>query len=137
VITAVDTNILLDLLLSDPAFGAKSEAALRKASQEGALMICEVVYAELAGLFPNRAALEAFLRETGIQLKASSPETLWKSGELWRNFCLHRPPTAAVARRIIADFLIGAHALVHAEQLLTRDNDFYHTVFAGLRLASP
>ena len=136
-ITAVDTSVLLDLLLHDPSFGTRSEAALRKASNEGALMICEVVYAELAGLFPTQAALEAFLRDTGIQLKSSSPETLWKVGELWRRFCVERPRHAAVARRVVADFLVGAHAMLHAEQLLTRDQDFYHRAFVGLRLASP
>ena len=136
-ITAVDTSVLLDLLLQDPSFGARSEEALRKASHEGALMICDVVYAELAGLFPGQAALEAFLRETGIQLKPSTPEMLWKAGELWRRFCVDRRRHSAVARRILADFLIGAHALLQTERLLTRDKDFYHSVFAGLRIASP
>ena len=136
-ITAVDTNVLLDLLLQDPSFGARAEEALRAASKDGALVVCEIVYAELAGLFPSHEALEAFLRETGIQLKPSSPDSLWKAGELWRRFCVERPRHAAVARRVVADFLVGAHAMLHAEQLLTRDTDFYHTVFAGLRLACP
>jgi predicted nucleic acid-binding protein len=137
VITSVDTSVVLDLLLQDPVFGARSEEALRKASKEGALIVCEVVYAELAGLFPNHAALDAFLRETGLQLKPSGPDILWKAGELWRRFCLNRPRRAAMARRILADFLIGAHAMLQAERLLTRDRDFYRSVFAGLRLASP
>jgi predicted nucleic acid-binding protein len=137
VITAVDTSVLLDLLLHDPSFGTKSEAALRHVSREGALIICDVVYAELAGLFPSQAALEAFLRETGIQLKPSSPQILWKAGALWRRFCLERPRQTAVSRRILADFLIGAHAMLHAEQLLTRDQDFYRGVFAGLRITAP
>ena len=136
-ITAVDTSVLVDLLVRDPAFWTRSEAALRTVSNEGALVICEVVYAELAGLFPSHEALDTFLRETGIQLKSSSQDTLWKAGELWRRFCVDRPRQAAVARRIVADFLIGAHAMVHAERLLTRDTDFYHAVLAGLRLASP
>ncbi|MBI3323938.1 MAG: PIN domain-containing protein [Candidatus Omnitrophica bacterium] len=136
-ITAVDTNVLLDLLLQDPSFGTRSEEALRDASKQGALIICDVVYAELAGLFPSQAALEAFLRETSIQLKSSSPEILWKAGELWRRFCLDRPRQTAIARRIIADFLIGAHAMLQAEQFLTRDKDFYRAVFSGLRLAHP
>lgn len=101
------------------------------------MIICEVVYAELAGLFPNHAALGTFLHETSIQLKSSSPEMLWKAGELWRRFCVDRPRHSAVARRILADFLIGAHAMLQAEQLLTRDKDFYRAVFTGLRLISP
>ena len=80
-ITAVDTSVLLDLLLQDASFGTKSEEALRKASREGALVICDVVYAELAGLFPSQAALEVFLRETSIQLRPSNPAILWRSQE--------------------------------------------------------
>ena len=136
-ITAVDTSVLLDLLLQDPSFGARSEEALRKASREGALVICDVVYAELAGLFPSQTALDGFLRETSIQLRPSNPAVLWKAGELWRRFCLDRPRHSTIARRILADFLIGAHAMLQAEQLLTRDRDFYHTVFTGLPLHVP
>ena len=135
-ITAVDTSVLLDLLLQDPSFAISSEEALRKASKDGALVICEVVYGELAGLFPSRPALDDFLRETGIQLRPSSSEILWKAGELWRRFCLERARPAAIARRILADFLIGAHAMLQAEQLLTRDQDFYRSIFVGLQLAS-
>ena len=134
-ITAVDTSVLLDLLLQDPTFSATSEETLRKASKDGALIICEVVYAELAGLFPSQAALDTFLRETSIQPKPSNAEVLWKAGALWRRFCLERPQRSAIARRIIADFLIGAHAMVQAEQLLTRDKGFYRAVFEGLRFA--
>ena len=133
--TAVDTSVLLDLLLQDPSFGARSEEALRKASKAGALIVCEVVYAELAGLFPSQAALEAFLRDAGLQLRPSGSEVLWKAGELWRRFCLDRPRHATITRRILADFLIGAHAQLLAEQLLTRDKGFYRAVFVGLRLA--
>lgn len=135
-ITAVDTSVLLDVLLQDPSFGRRSEDALRKASKDGALIICEVVYAELAGLFPSQAALEGFLRETNIQLRPSSSEMLWKAGELWRRFCLDRPRRSTIARRILADFLIGAHAMLLAEQFLTRDQDFYGAVFTGLQLTA-
>lgn len=136
-ITAVDTSVLLDVLLPDPTFGPASRERLRAASRQGALLICEVVYAELAGCFPKHEALDEFLQHTGIQLRPSDPQTLWHAGALWRRFCVDRPHHAALARRILADFLIGAHAMRQAEQLLTRDQDFYHKVFAGLRFLSP
>ena len=63
-------------------------------------------------------------------------KSIRKAGELWRRFCLERPRHAAVARRIVADFLIGAHALLQAERLLTRDQGFYRNVFAGLQLTA-
>lgn len=134
-ITAVDTSVLLDVLLQDPSFAASSEAALRGASQKGALIICEVVYAELAGVFPTQPALETFLRESGLQLRPSEPATLWTAGDLWRRFCLQRPRHPMTARRILADFLIGAHASLHGDSLLTRDKGFYRATFSTLRLA--
>ena len=113
-ITAVDSNILFDLLLDDPLFAVPSENALNKASREGALVICEAVYAEVAGFFPGRSVLEVFLQEAGIRKSPSTPETLFKAGHLWRQTGLKRPHGAAAPRRILADFLIGAHALVQA-----------------------
>jgi hypothetical protein len=46
-ITAVDTNILLDILLPDESFYEASVLALEGAASSGSLVICDLVYAEL------------------------------------------------------------------------------------------
>jgi len=53
VITALDTNVLLDLFLADRTHGSASRAALRDAYDAGGLVACEVVWAEVATFFPN------------------------------------------------------------------------------------
>jgi predicted nucleic acid-binding protein len=44
--TAVDSSVLLDVLGADPEFGEASREALRSAHDAGALVACEVVWAE-------------------------------------------------------------------------------------------
>lgn len=56
-ITAIDTNILLDILAPDPEFLDESVAALEEAARAGSMIICDQVYAELLGvLTASRAA---------------------------------------------------------------------------------
>lgn len=134
-ITAVDSSVLFDVLLDHPLFEASSKDALRETSGEGALIVCEAVYAEIAGHFSRKSDLDIFLREAGIRLSPSAPETLFKAGHLWKQAGLKRPHGLASSRRLLADFLIGAHALLQAERFLTRDKGFYRSTFSGLRLA--
>lgn len=134
-ITAVDSSVLFDVLLDDPLFESPSEEMLSRVSGEGTLVICEAVYAEVAGHFLKKSDLDIFLQETGVQLSPSTPETLSKAGHLWRQADLKRSHRASPARRLLADFLIGAHGLLQAERLLTRDKGFYRSAFSGLRLA--
>jgi len=42
-----------------------------------------------------------------------------------------------VRDRIVADFLVGGHALILSDRFLTRDRDFYRDYFKGLRVISP
>ncbi len=47
-ITAFDTNVLLDILIPDDKHLAKSKRMLDEYVLKGQLIICEIVYAELA-----------------------------------------------------------------------------------------
>ena len=153
-ITAVDTNVLLDLLVPDAPDAAASQARLDEAYSSGALAICEVVYAELAARFPSQQELDQFLGDTGLRVTHSTPRALWIAGQTWRRYSTRRPQGLLCPRcgtrqivtcprceahivprqHVLADFLIGAHALEQADRLLTRDRGYFATYFPGLRL---
>jgi predicted nucleic acid-binding protein len=41
------------------------------------------------------------------------------------------------AKRVLSDFLIGAHAQHHSDRLLARDRGYYRDYFSGLLLIEP
>lgn len=153
-ITSIDTNILLDILLPDKKFAIDSKKLIDFHNQKGQLIICELVYAELASQFQSERVLNKFLNDTSIKLVYSNEKTLALSGERWRNYsknrkntlqctncgkkfsihCPHCKHTASVRQHIISDFIIAAHALIQATLLLSRDRGFLKSCFSDLKV---
>jgi predicted nucleic acid-binding protein len=132
-ITFVDTNILLDVFLPDPFYGEKSSAALERAFHEGSLIVNEIVYAELAPQFHSQRLLNDVLGKLGIQMVVADTEVAFSAGETWNVY----RKSGGKRDRIIADFLIGSHALLKADRLLTRDRGFYKDYFKRLVILNP
>lgn len=130
-ITALDTNILLDLFRSAAPQHAESTARVRSAHDAGAIILCDIVYAELVPGFGERVTLDAALREVNARLSSIDSEIAWEAGARWMRYRRAGGPRT----RILADFLIGAHALAAADVFLTRDRGFYDTYFPDLTQA--
>ena len=156
-ILAVDTNVLLDILIPNPQHLEWAINCLTHVSPKDNLIISEVVFAELSCQFLSFADLEKFLKDTGIQVVSSDQEALFEAGVAWKKYagrrrggivcpacggkqevvCLTCGNMIRFRQHILSDFLIGAHAKVQADKLITRDRGFYRGYFEDLRLVSP
>ncbi|MFN7926042.1 MAG: type II toxin-antitoxin system VapC family toxin [Bryobacteraceae bacterium] len=129
-ITAVDTNILLDILRPNEGFVEQSAAALNASASVGSLVVADMVYAELCAHFSDQGECDAFLKDAGIRADSLSREALFLGGQAFRKYRRR----GGSRTTLLADLLVGAHATVQASQLLTRDRGFYRDYFPGLRL---
>jgi predicted nucleic acid-binding protein len=132
-ITAVDTNVLVDVFGADPTFGAASRSALRAAIQAGALIASEVVWAETVASFASEEHAAQMLDRLRVRLVPSDVAVASAAGQAWRAYRRR----GGRRTRILADFFVGAHARVHADRLLTRDRDFFAARFRGLTILDP
>ena len=128
-ITAVDTDVLLDIFVPDDRHGPKSREWLAAAYDSGAVIVCDIVYAELVPAFRDRAMLDGALREINATLSPIDTSIAYEAGLRWKRYRRAGGPR----ERIIADFLIGAHAVTAADAFLTRDRGFYATYFPELK----
>jgi predicted nucleic acid-binding protein len=132
-ITAVDTNVLLDVLLPNEKFVDRSTSALQESWAAGSLIVCDIVYAELCMYFPNQRLCDGFLEETGIRVEALNRSAGFLASRAWRTY----RSRGGTRNRILSDFLVGAHAQVQASRLLSRDRGFYGVSFPALVLIDP
>lgn len=132
---AVDTSILVDYIGDGPS-ADEAEHLLRNALSTGPVVACDVVVSEVvAGLGHSDIVLE-MLEAIGIGFSPLEIRSALRAGEMQRRY-RQRLPASAGAKRTVPDFLIGAHALLQCQGLITRDAGFFRDYFKGLRVIAP
>jgi len=133
--TAIDTNVISALWSAEPLSKGLPEI-LEKAADEGGLVICAPVYAELHA-HPGAAAdfVDRFLAATAITIDFDLGEPVWREASLRfaRYAKRRRGSGGGRAKRFLVDFVVGAHALLRADRLLTLDTSRYGKDFPELK----
>lgn len=81
---ALDASVLLTVFNQEPGAEDWMEILIQ-ARRQGPLVLCEVVYAEVAPAFESRAELDKVLADLGARLDPIGAEAAWLAGRLSSN----------------------------------------------------
>jgi hypothetical protein len=90
----------------------------------------DIIAAETAPAFDREEALWSTLADAEIHLEPFPRAAIFMAGRAFRRYRRR----GGTRRRILADFMVGAHAVASGQALLTRDRGFYRDYFPALRL---
>ena len=129
----VDTNVLLDVLSADPAWGSSSRTAIEASLDAGVVVLNPIIYSELASRYDTIEALDDAVPPDVFQREALPWDAAFLAGQA---HTAHRRRGGS-RERTVPDFLIGAHATVRGYRLLTRDPRRYRKDYPRLDVITP
>ena len=134
--TAIDANVISALWTGEPS-SVHCKEALAAAHREGTLIVSAPVYCELHACPGITAEMVArFLRDTGIITDFQIEEHVWReaAARFARYANRRRRSGGTSPKRMLVDFVVGAHALLLTDCLLTLDKERYARDFPELKL---
>lgn len=130
---AVDSNVLLDILTGDATFAEASESSISDALARDEVVVCDAVVAEVQAMLDTQADLIETLASIGVRYEPINEGAAMRAGHMNKRFRAR----GGKRERVVADFLIGAHALMQCSALITRDAGFFRDYFKGLKVIVP
>ena len=100
---------------------------------EGQLILCQCVLAEIRPAFPSDKAVDAFLSDWQLDFIPSTRASAILAGVHFTTYLTR----GGRSGRVVADFLIGAHAQYTADRLLARDRGYLRDYCSGLTVLDP
>jgi hypothetical protein len=85
-ITAVDSNVLIDIFGDSSKFYETSKRALQHCLAGGKVVCSDVVYAEVAGWFDDFTVLQEAMHIWGIEFQPLSQPAALCAGTTWHNY---------------------------------------------------
>jgi predicted nucleic acid-binding protein len=116
----IDTNVLVDVWQADVNFGPASLAVLERLGAANVLVINPVIYAEVAAWIDNKERLDSLLPEEIFRNEPIPADAAFLAGRAYRRY----KERGGTKPRMLADFLIGAHAAVCGYGLVSRDRGY-------------
>ena len=132
-ITAIDANVVLDILTGSPKEIQNAQSAMLAAKKAGATIISVVAYAEVAAQFPSKVRANEFFLLLSCKVEQLEEDVAFLGGQFFDEY----KQRGGKRTRILADFLIAAHAQLNADRILTRDARFFGPNFPHLKAVSP
>ena len=133
----VDSNILIDLLSSDPHWYDWSARTLAEAGQADILAINFVILAEVAPRYETLDQFMAIMDDIGIKIAEYPDSAAFMAGKIFQSYRARRIKSGTDTSKVLPDFLIGGHAQASGASILTRDARFYRTYFPAVPLITP
>jgi len=116
----VDTCVLLDVIGADAAFGESSRRTLADCADSGVLIVNQIVFAEVGALVESLEDLNDLLPEMLFRRESIPWEAAWLAGRAFQTY----KQKGGSKKRMLADFIIGAHAAVAGYGLISRDRGY-------------
>ena len=129
---AIDSSVLIDLMADGPGADA-AEITIRECLGAGSVVVCDVVLAEVCTALRDGTEAMSVLEEMSIRFSPLEAKSALRAGEMQRRY----RQRGGKRVRTVPDFLVGAHALLQCDGLITRDASFYRDYFKGLKLIVP